>query len=152
MTALLPLTTTFLSHRGFISSKLLHWFRNRTTHIATDTIIQNRRGYPKDLMNLTKVVPQGSYQWCLDEVNKMVACVWNNKNLVYFLSTTYGVISEAVTLITTERFQRTCVRDTITTPAMAYWYNVWKASVDQFDRYCLNTTFSIERLARAHRW
>lgn len=74
-------------------------------------------------------------------------------NLVYFISIAYSVVDESGTLLTTKRLQRTGVQKVVTIPAMAYFYNVYKAAVDQFDRYFLNTSYSvIECRMRAHRW
>jgi Transposase IS4 len=55
--------------------------------LSTGTCQQNRKGWSKDLMNLSKNHGSGTYKFSVDEDNKVICCQWVDSKVVNVVST-----------------------------------------------------------------
>ena len=61
--------------------------RNNHNILAVGTIRKNRKGWDKDLMDLSKKSDRGSYLLKYDKSNGILAGQWNDSKVVAFIST-----------------------------------------------------------------
>jgi hypothetical protein len=115
--------------------------------LATGTCQPNRKMFPGgDILKLDKDAERGSFKAAYCEGDGMVACAWNDRKLVHFLSTCHG-------LIVGETTRRSGAEsDQVPCPEVVYGYNKYKDGVDQFDKSCLGQNYSLEIELVSRKW
>lgn len=132
--------------RGFTAPMLLHNLKGRG-HTATGTCMANRKGFPtRELSFLKKEEKKGAMKALVDEQEGMVAVAWVDKRPVLFLSTMHGVGLEEVAR------RNGAEVDMVACPELAREYNKYKDAVDQYDKLCLKTCYSLEVEMIARKW
>eukprot|EP00898_Chlorokybus_atmophyticus_P006863 jgi/Chlat1/7178/Chrsp57S06834 len=128
----------FILDRGFTSPKLLMWLRMQG-HSGTGTIVANRVGYPSHLITLDTRAEQGEHRFAIAPHDGLIAVCWKDKKPVFFLSTCHGESHGNVS-----RMQSDGREADVPAPDYAVVYNLHKDAVDQYDKYCLKTNYSIQ--------
>eukprot|EP00898_Chlorokybus_atmophyticus_P005699 jgi/Chlat1/612/Chrsp103S01034 len=142
--------------RGFTSPKVLIWLRSQGYN-GTGTIVANRVGYPSTMITLDNHAVQGTFRCAIAPSDGLIAVCWKHtatrtrrqedKKPVFFLSTCHGVNRGVVS-----RLQNDGRRADVVAPECAVVYNLHKDAVDQYDKYCLKTNYSIQKQSKAVKW
>jgi Transposase IS4 len=144
------LSFNLILDRGFTSPLLLQKLRE-LGYGATGTCMPNRKFYPKAELVLNKNAKHGDYIARVANNPGMVAVVWQDKKPVHFLSTCVGL--EARTVGRRQYTEEgTFQRAEVSCPEICVHYNTYKDAVDQFNKRCLRSGFSLEKIQVSRKW
>ena len=105
---------------------------------TTGTVMRNRKGLPPDVKRNLKLKKHDVSAWSWEE--KEVVSAWQDKRVIYMLSTYYGPSSETQHRMNKKR------EEEVVKPTAIVEYTKHMGAVDRFDHYCSSYAFTRKSL------